>query len=594
MTKKRLMAMLLALVMIVSVFVGCGKQNTDTPSKQTDPKETNGGTANEPVQSEPTVITIASTYANQSTPIPWYETEVWKKIQEEANVIINYIEYDADQFNLMLASGEVPDLVLSTVMDKVDDIVKSKLALDLAPLIEQYAPNMAGETYVQRNQLVAANKGGDGNALYFIAPHIGLENAGGGVDSGRGYALRWDYYLEMGKPTIGSDADYVEILDQMQAAHPTTENGEKVYAMGLWDRFDYWYFRAAFVKPVLANPWTVSNSQYMASLVDGKMINGYTETERSAYWVDMEFYNELYKRGLLDPDSFTQTKDEYTTKVKAGRYLATAPTRDMGLYNEAKKTDPETLTGIVRIVSENAAMFGNKKMLTGDFPNWYVFVSAKTENAEAVMRFLNVLHDLDTQRMLWSGFEGVHWNYVDGVPTFTDEMIEMIKTGDEELKRLGIRIEVKHLETVQKSFLHTDGYPVDLNETDTMRATTMTPIQESMAETWDVAYPSKAYVELVEAGKTVDMSQDSAQLIATYMPSQPTDVARIIEKCNDILYRAIPKLVMAKDDAEFAAIQAEVLKELADAGEQEAWKWISEEYAKAYDLVRPIFDTTQW
>jgi len=92
----------------------------------------------------------------------------------------------------------------------------------------------------------------------------------------------------------------------------------------------------------------------------------------------------------------------------------------------------------------------------------------------------------------------------------------------------------------------------------------------------------------------IDMSNDCAQLISSYMPSRPTDVNRIIEKINDILYRAIPELVMAKDKAEFAAIQAQVLKDLADAGEAEAWAWIQEEYAKASAVVRPIFEQCEW
>ena len=596
------LSMLLIVTMVVTVFAGCAKGTTQKSTSSGSEKKTESMTGTKQEESkteekeEPTVITFASTRALTKDPIPWYEMDVWKKVWEEANIKIEYIEYDDDLFNLMLTSGDVPDIVFSTNGSKVDDIVKSGLALDLEPYIEEYAPNMNLEVYQSRNALVKELKGGENNGLYFIAPRIGVENARGGTDSSRSYNIRWDYYKELGCPEITSDDDYIDIMEQMVKNHPTNEKGEKTYAMGLDDRLDRWYRRAAFVKPVLANMWTFSGSQYMASYVDGHLVNGYTEIEASAYWTDMKFYNKLYNKGLLDPDSFTQTGSEFADKINAGRYMAT-PSKENSFYITASKENPETLAGFVRVPSANAIVFCDKKMLLGDFPGCYLFVGAKTENLEAVMRFLNVLHDLDTQRMLASGIEGVHWNYVDGVPTFTDEMKALITSNSEQLRVIGANLGNKvtvGFETVQPSFEHPDGYPVNLNDSDEVRAETDTFIMQDVAKYYDAPYGAKACYRLVEEGKTIDASNDAGQLIASAMPAQPTDISRGLEKLNDILYRAIPELVMAKDDAEFKAIQDRVLKDLADAGEAEVWEWCSTEYNKARERILPIFESVNW
>lgn len=595
MKRKRLLSLLLAVSMILSLAAGCAKGEQNTPetesSVSTSAEDGSKEQEAEPAQ-EPTVLTFATIQQLQTEPVAWYETEVFQKIQEMANVKIEFQQYDAELFNLALASGDLPDLVAGNVA-KIDDVVNSGMALDLAPLLEEYAPNMLLDMYAGTQEIVKTLKGGDENALYFVAPRIGVEQAGGGVEPLRGYVARWDYYLEAGAPEINSDSDFVALIEQMVAAHPETETGEKVYGIGLPDSLNYWYMRASFLKPTLGNIWTFSGSQYMSGFEDGELFNGYTDIERSAYWTDMKFYQELYQNGLLDPDSFTQTTDEYAAKVKAGRYV-TAVLNEGSLYSTVKETDPETLSGFMTIPSSNALTFADKKVLTGYFPTCYVFVNAKSENWEAALRLLNVIHDPDTQRMLWCGIEGENWNYVDGVPTLTDEMLNMINNDKDALKKLGARLGVTAFLTTESSFIHPDGYPMDLLETDEMRASAMTPIQKSVAEHYDVMYPGQAATALVDSGETIDLRNDCGQLTRTAMPSMPTDISRILEKCNDILYRGIPNLVMAATDEEFANVQAQILSDLEAAGEPDAWEWCYENYNSAREIVLPIFESTNW
>ena len=542
---------------------------------------------------EPVTITVGATCWTRMEPIPWYETEVYKKVCEMANVKIEYIQYDHELFNLALASGDLPDLMFVDYGDKLDDIVRSKIAMDLKPLLAEYAPNMLLDIYVQRDELVSELKGGDDKALYFIAPYVGKEAARGDLDQWYSYNVRWDWYKEIGAPEIHNDQEYIDTLAAMVEAHPTTENGEKVYALGVQDDLTQWYFRGCWVKPVSGNQWTFSGKQYMASYEDGHLINGYTETDKSAYWTDMHFYNELYKRGLLDPDSFTQTSDDYDSKVKAGRYAGT-PTLSKSLYNTMVEENPDTLAGIVGVPTENIVVFSEKKCATGAFPTWFTFIPANSKNWEAALRLMNVVHDLDVQRMLWSGIEGDTWNYVDGVASLTKKGATLISNGGDEKAAYGLGIKVRPFTLLLNSFIGNDGYCLDLSDTDDMREKTLNGLYKDFCEFYGVQYPSQAFLPYVEDGRCIDLSNDCGQLVATAMPSMPTDVARILEKCNNIIYRAIPKLVMAENDEEFNKIQVQVLDDLKAAGEADAWAWCQTEYNAAFEKIAPIFAAITW
>jgi hypothetical protein len=47
---------------------------------------------------------------------------------------------------------------------------------------------------------------------------------------------------------------------------------------------------------------------------------------------------------------------------------------------------------------------------------------------------------------------------------------------------------------------------------------------------------------------------------------------------------------MAESDEAFAAVQQQVLSDLKDAGEEQAWAWCEENFNKVRDQVKPIFD----
>lgn len=529
---------------------------------------------------EEVTLSLVSYRELQKNPVAWYETDVYKWVFDQIadkygyRINLEYDCYDNDKLNLMYASGELPDIVYFYSATQVQTVMDNGYALNLAPLLEEYAPHMLDEKFAQRNELMQSLAGGEDNGLYFIPTTYGLELRGGGQNSIRGYAVNWEWFKEIGAPDIPNDAAYIDALAQMVEKHPQTADGKPVYAFGYTDDFSTWTSWRAFpTNESLLNMWTFSGYLYMEGLDDNVLYNGYTNTERSTFWQEMRFANTLYNKGLLDPDSFTQTGAERSAKIEAGQYA--------GVAND------NSANGYVVAPATGAMLFGNKIHLAGYYPDQQVFVSSSSENWKAALAWIDYMHTEEAERALYSGIEGVHWNYVDGVPTLTDETIAMYQENGDALKKSGVA-DTTPIRISQPGMSHSDGYPLSLFETDEMRAASMTPIMKDYSDYYGVSYPSQARQKLVDEGKIIEHSHNFSQLVAVAREPIPTDILRILTKCNDVVYTAVPKLVMAATEEEFNAIQEQVLADLEKAGEPEAWAWASEAQAKAHSLVDPI------
>jgi len=582
---KRLISLALAMLMALSLMVGCQKSGSGSTASTTA-----SGTGTESKSAvpagDPVKISIGSTYQMQTSPCNWYETDVWKEIQKRANVTIDtFVYYDQDKFNILLSGNDFPDVVFSWYQNKLQDIMDGGLALNLVPYFNTYT-NLNNDTYKQRNNIIRSYCGNSDSEQYFVVGNMGVELTDGGTDSLRGYNARWDWYKEIGTPAIKDSDDYIAALEKMVAKHPTTADGKKVYATGLdGSVFSEWYQNAAFVKPALLNIWTIADSLYMQAYDDGKLYDGYTDTSRSAFWNDMMFYNKLYKKGLLDPDSFTMTAEQRQAKSSAGQYAAEMGWPNGELYTAESAKDPNTLAGMIVLPVEANMVYGNLYHPAGYFPTYAIWVSAKTQAAEGALSFLNILQDTDVNRIQMSGVEGVNWKVVNGVPTPTDDTIKARVENGDTWKKIGCG--AGNFTMLQGSFLADDGYPLDLFDTDATRKAGLNPLEKDYADYYKVDYPAQACMKLVEEGKTIDLSE-FMEILYAFIDIPSTDTKRIFSQCNDICFAAVPQLVQAKSDEEFKQIQDQVLTDLKNAGEGDAWAWAQDTYNKAAEKSKDI------
>ena len=520
----------------------------------------------------------------------FFDEDVVKVLKDALNIEIKYTFYDADKFSLMLASNDLPDIVCTT-QSHLATILENHMALNIDTMIDQ-TEYIDSEQFAARNDVMRAMLGGDDHGLYFIAPGLGPERVGGGKLPSRGYALRWDYYKEAGYPAVENDEDYLNAMIKMVEKHPETEDGQKIYGIGLYNRLDFFYIRACYLTSVGLNPWTFNGYQYMASWDDCVLYNGYVNPERSAFWTDMSFYNKMYRAGLFDLDSFTQTEEEYTAKLQAGRYVGEVYNYNT-LYNAQTKLDPDTMAGMVIIPSSGAYVHANKLNIIGNAPTNTIFISAKSKHKEKAVALLDMMHSPEYIRTLYSGIQGVHWDYdANGKPYLFDETIRLRSENGEECQKTGFgRSTVAQWNMAQPTTRSAkDGYSYELMEEAEYRALGIGKMYEDYCAYYNASYPSDACMQRVYAGEAKDLSGDYAQTVVSGITDIPMDIKRIMDNCNDILYRSLAKLIMAESDEEFEALRDAIIQELEDADEETAWEWCETEFNKVREVIRPIYD----
>lgn len=492
-----------------------------------------------------------------------FDFDVYKKAQEDLNIEIEFIYYNTDSFNAMLAGGDMPDIVSCSGM--TNKILDNNLAMDIAPYIEEYAPNLMGDTYSAALALTKELMGGEEKAVYIIAPCVGPHCWNGGTTmTERGYVVNWEYYKEIGCPPITNDDDYIEVLKQMQANHPTTEDGSPTYLYGVYSDLMYMGgFRASFLAGVDVDPWSTPYL-YDADIFENNLVNGYTDYENSAYWHDMEFLNKLYHTGNFDMDVFTMTPDELSAKAAKGQY--------MGLY-----ADYYGETYVV-VPSTGANTYTNLTLPLGNSPDAIVFIPKDTENWQAALKLMNYVYDPDFNRTAYSGVEGKDWNYDEnGVPHMTEEAIAARAAGEPYWNNDGNGYSKRQwmFSAYNQAALHPDGYPMDLAMMPDTLIDAQSDLMRDFCEVYEVEFWHDAFPKI----GAKDWRNGAEQIVAA-LTEIPMDVQRVLSTCDDIMYTAMPSLIMAEDEEEFAALRDEVLAELAAADEETAWNWFSEQWVE--------------
>lgn len=536
------------------------------------------------IAEEPTVLTIGSTFADYHIE----DMEIFKELEKKLNIKIEFTFYSMDNFSVMLADGSLPDIMLAR-WQYMPNLLESGLALNLAPYIDEYMPNLKNPLYANTVEIQKALfTGPEEDGVYFICPYAGLNDAEGGTDQYRGYILRWDYYKELGCPEIKNDEDFLNVLLQMQKNHPTTEDGKPTFAYGVHNSLkNMGGYRGSWLTSTAVNLWC--SYQYKGSLYDNTLVNCYTDTERSAYWADMRFYNKLFRAGQFDLDIFTMSMDEYDAKVSEGRYMGIYY-GDNSFYKSNLANDPNSLAGYVAIPSEGTIVYADGVWPLGNGVAYPTIINAKSPNKELAMTFYNELYDPDFSREWYSGKQGVHWDYDEnGVPRLFPETLEMYRTNDPAFFDAGWGNYDSIMIPYSSNTIHPDGYYMNLFEADReTKIAGQNPLQLDYAEHYGVEYWVDAMYNTM-----MNMSHDFNETIQGGVMDLPTETERTLAMCDDVLYNAMPSLIMAGSDEEFLEIQQDVLQQLEELGEGEIWAWYSAEWEKAREAAMPYFEAAR-
>lgn len=380
-------------------------------------------------------------------------------------------------------------------------------------------------------------------------------------------------HKEMGYPEVSTDAELLDLLEEMQAKYLETPAGDKIYAVGggfadaqgMGDGFvnrDY---------PLTKGYESLEGNYAVYFNHATREVEDLLSDPDSVFWNGVNFYYEANQRGLLDPGAMTMSSSEYSEKVNKGQYLAG--------YNGWTFMGKETiLEGLGMSESgympldpfedvESMALYWESVLGGNEFA-----ISSKCEHPDKAIQFLDWCMSEEGSRMITQGAEGLAYTVDENsVATLT----EQFKTDNAE----GV---VDMAETYGKwkyaginAFQH-----IDVDEYGNYIQPEQTPDVDSYSAVKKDAlanyYKADSFTEHFTTLKTADGEDLPTILWGSYaaaIGSKPDDIKQKYGQINDYMYKVIFKMIYAADDAEYAALQEEAIAEVKELGIDDVYAW---------------------
>lgn len=573
---RRILTLCLAVSMTAGMLTACSpgndpsavSSNNTTESTDTGSKATNSETSNgEPVTI--TLLQVGSGLTEEDNSL------VTKKVAENIGVNVQPIIVSEDRLNVLMASGNMEaDLVTAqggTGQDLARRLIEGELVRPLDDLIAQYGQD------IQKNAAsmleFSKNFGSFGkNQTYFVRSNTGdfetLVKNNRPHKYGIAPYIRWDYYEELGSPAVTNEDEFLALLRQMQDKHPKNAAGQDTYAMSL-ALTDLW---SIFTFYSLCNDIGYIGGYYTSR--DGKTdeITSNALMPTHGIWRTLAYYNKAHRLGILDPESFTQKGENVTEKATTSRMFYTE--NSWNSFNNVLMESEGENAGFEPLYEAFPTVYGGDE---GNYGwNYRMGISSKSENPEAAMKWINYLYDWDGARLRRNGIEGVHWNYVDGVPVISDDVYA--NAGNKEWQKENGLNMYGNYTGFATCIIHPDGYAVDLNMTTESLKRNNLPIDTKFSQKYGVDHPGQVPNVLKgENGKVRFWLSDATNM----MPPPSDELTRITSKGNDILLKVSPKMIMAKSEEEFNKLRDEAMGQLKAIGIQQVIDWATTEYNTA-------------
>lgn len=316
--------------------------------------------------------------------------------EAKTNIHIEWIESTntTEQVNLMLASGEMPDAFLASLSESQVLANKSRF-IPLQDLIENYMPNYKA-MYDEYNLWDIA-RADDGNIYTLLTAEMFYQESGAGgipmVDSD------WLNAVGMDMPTTLDE--YYDMLVAFKTQDP---NGN-----GMQDEIPIIFCQNDWCTHFmeLGGSWGFTDYQ---KVENGKFIMTPVLPEFRSF---LEFFSKCYAEGLIDPEGFSQSMQQWITKWREGKvgicYIWTAnaclPEDEAATWKVLRPVDVPDYDVTPVVSGRKDAMHANR----------YGFaITSSCKNPEALARWVDA-QNVDTEtKMTWRlGERGKLWDWAE-------------------------------------------------------------------------------------------------------------------------------------------------------------------------------------
>lgn len=387
--------------------------------------------------------------------------------------------------------------------------------------------------------------------------------------------LAWDYYTEIGAPEMENLDDLLDVLKQIQDAHPTNDDGDKAYALSLWPDWD---------NTSIENVNQIT--KWYGQEVNGSVMIGVDNSimpltdKDGAYYKMLNFLYKANQMGLVDPDSATQDWNAACDKMRQKRVHLFWYNWQYGFWNSPEKGEERQNYRGIPVGDMN--FFQASDTYYGDGRVWGIGSGVSEEEKLRILEFFDWLCSPEGLTMQHVGQEGLIYTVNDdGTYTLTPE--GMVRFSSE----------------VQVPEEYGGGTWNDGNNQVNqwiVAAIEMNPVTgETVSADYWASYleanntvTNKEWSEKFGAENEVEYLKENGQL--TPVPSvnlalaiDSTDIALIRSQCGDIVKDTSWKAIFAADDAEFEQLWDNMCETLNGLGWEQLIEFDTEKYQPVID-----------
>lgn len=571
MKKKKVTRLLALLLAAATVFTACG-----TSSSNED--------ANTPSNTEQSVteeLATLSLYPANANLISGLVTGHRGDYFAENGIELEVWAYSDEKTNAILASGDLPDIIYATKGDMLDTMIEAGMVLNLEDYLDQIPHLYSSEYMKDALDIVRKNNSAGTGDLYALPTGVGeATNYGAWADSTdrNVVKLRWDVYEEIGAPEIKDYWELIDVMEQMVEAHPEEEDGTKCYGMFLDNGLDATSFGAM----LLWYRWQGYTESYLPYMLEADWVSGEFSSilsKDSLYYEGLKWYNEVYRRGLMDPESINTDRGTQAKKVDAAYAMVPAGT----LPGWATKYYEYYIPG-TNVYFDNIQEDGDTNIV--------IAINANTEHLEACLKFIDMLCDPDAALRILYGPEGEIW-YKDGENVYlTDTYLKWIEENGNyngfpmsdgtEFSIWNTNLCINH--GVQTSYGDGEGSNRRINVLNWNESLEITTSNENFAN-WKETTGYDTWMELLE-DKGAFYSSSEISEYQSYMGTPDDSMQLVIDSLRDVVVTASWKMVYAENDATFDAIWDQMISDCEGLDAQSVIEWKLADIENAKNLAK--------
>ena len=414
---KIIIAYVLVLMVVLSLFTGCTNGQVDTPPSTDEPTkkqptespdigseddremEGNMYITGLPIVKEP--VTIKIVMGVEPDHVNFNEKGIYKELEKITNVIMEWEMIPnsemAEKVNLMFTTDEYPEAFIRVGKLRSTEgtwqYAKDGYFIPLEELVEKYCPNI--QKVFEMYPYAKENSVSPDGHIYTIPQVLdtGLRDIRGALFINR----QWLDHLNLDMPQTTEDYRNALLAFKENDCNQNGENDEIPYS-GLYGSAVSGYYD-------IFGAFGVYDAVDLFSVIDGKVVY---EATREEYKNALKYMNQLYEDGTLDPEIFTQDQSMFFSKqvtakdeIILGSFVG-YQFYDVLEFDRAKE--------IYQAVTPLKGPDGHQMWRRSSIVDYHLLhITDKCKEPAVLMRVIDTLNDEYWSICAYYGVEDINW-----------------------------------------------------------------------------------------------------------------------------------------------------------------------------------------